>query len=504
MSLGTRGGGGERTRVLVVGGGPAGLAAAARLLERGGRERLRVRLVTLGHHFGGKADSWRDPEGRLVDHGLHAVFGFYTEMRGLLERAGVDLGARLVGNEGQTSVYEPRDGRLHVMDTKRNPLWMLLQGLGYSGLTAAEKRNVARFAAANLDVLLGLRGIEALDDICFTAWCLERGLSPAIVQTSLFRISRIGQMSWPGEISAYSMLKTFAVLARDYRNATYAFCDGGMSERFWQPVVERILSLGGEVELLRKLCALELEGNRLRGALFADPDPSGHELSERPPGPAFDRRVPTMAGTGEVDRDFDHLICTIPVTAFQELNPGDAAFWRRPELAALRHLRGVAPLAMQIWHRARVTRRYAGAITGLDGPLPVLHDTKHTIREHREDPRYGAVLYFAGQETGYERFSDKDHLSLCLRNVSRLPGFEGIDRAGILHAQVIHHRGAHKRYFYTEPGIQRFRPRARTSIDNLWLAGDWVRTDLDFPCMESAVRSGIAAADAVLERSRRP
>ena len=35
--------------------------------------------------------------------------------------------------------------------------------------------------------------------------------------------------------------------------------------------------------------------------------------------------------------------------------------------------------------------------------------------------------------------------------------------------------------------------------DTLWLAGDWVRSELDFPCMETAVRTGLAAADAVLK-----
>jgi hypothetical protein len=266
-------------------------------------------------------------------------------------------------------------------------------------------------------------------------------------------------------------------------------------------VVEHILALGGEVELHRKLCGLRVEGRRLTGAVFAEPDPDGHELSSRPPGqPVFERFVPTRPATRLLDTDFDHLICTIPATAFQELNAGDDGFWRIPDFAHVPKLRGVAPMALQIWHRASVTRRYPGVITGLEGPLPVLHDVKHTVRDYRQDPRYGAVLYFAGQETGYEHLSDEDHLALCLKNVARLPGYESIDRGGVLHFQVLRHRAAHKRYFYTEPGVQRFRPHLRTSIENLWLAGDWVRSQLDFPCMETAVRTGLAAADAVLKK----
>jgi uncharacterized protein with NAD-binding domain and iron-sulfur cluster len=486
--------------VLVVGGGPAGLAAAARLLERAGSARCRVRLATLGHHVGGKASSWRDPQGRLIDHGLHITIGWYTEMKGLLRRAGVDVEAHLVQNEGHTFIYEPRDDRVHDLALRRNPIMVLAQGLGYTGLTAAEKRSIARFVLGNLGVFLGLQDIEPLDDVCFTAWCLAKGLRPSIVQTNAFRMSRTGQMSWPGEISAYSMLKTLGVVGRDYKSTRYAFCDGGMSERFWQPLVEHIASLGGEIHLYRNLVGLKLGGGRVVGAVFAEPDPAGHELSTRPSGRSvYETVVPSKPGSQVMDTDFDHLISTIPVTAFQLLNPHDRQLWSIPELARLREIRGVAPLALQVWHRERVTRRYPSAIAGLDGPLGYVLDTKHVIREHREDPRYGSVLYFVGQEAGYEHFSDEAHLALCLRNLARLPGFEAIDRRGVIHYQVIRSRAAHKRYFYTEPGIQRFRPHTRTSLPNLWLGGDWVRSELDFPCMETAVRTGIAAADAVLE-----
>jgi monoamine oxidase len=49
--------------------------------------------------------------------------------------------------------------------------------------------------------------------------------------------------------------------------------------------------------------------------------------------------------------------------------------------------------------------------------------------------------------------------------------------------------------FRGAPGTARLRPAARTSLDNLYLAGAW--TDTGWPAtMESAVRSGLAAAAA--------
>ena len=53
------------------------------------------------------------------------------------------------------------------------------------------------------------------------------------------------------------------------------------------------------------------------------------------------------------------------------------------------------------------------------------------------------------------------------------------------------------------PGFESARPVAKTRMRGVYLAGDWTRTGL--PCsMESAVRSGGLAAEAVLWEERRP
>jgi zeta-carotene desaturase len=51
--------------------------------------------------------------------------------------------------------------------------------------------------------------------------------------------------------------------------------------------------------------------------------------------------------------------------------------------------------------------------------------------------------------------------------------------------------------FSPEPGVDRWRPPQKMSVDNLFLAGDWTRTS--WPAtMEGAVRSGYLAAEALL------
>jgi hypothetical protein len=54
------------------------------------------------------------------------------------------------------------------------------------------------------------------------------------------------------------------------------------------------------------------------------------------------------------------------------------------------------------------------------------------------------------------------------------------------------------RYVLALPGSAQHRIGAGESgFDNLWLAGDWVRTGLDLGCIESAVMAGLQAARAL-------
>jgi uncharacterized protein with NAD-binding domain and iron-sulfur cluster len=56
--------------------------------------------------------------------------------------------------------------------------------------------------------------------------------------------------------------------------------------------------------------------------------------------------------------------------------------------------------------------------------------------------------------------------------------------------------------FRQAPGTKALRPGASTGLDAMWLAGAW--TDTGWPdTMESAVRSGIAAAEGVLDLPER-
>ncbi|MBK8254818.1 MAG: NAD(P)-binding protein [Polyangiaceae bacterium] len=76
-----------RTRVAIVGGGCASLAAAFELTRPNAPEQFEVTVYQMGHRLGGKGASGRGSSGRIEEHGLHLWLGFYENAFRLMREA---------------------------------------------------------------------------------------------------------------------------------------------------------------------------------------------------------------------------------------------------------------------------------------------------------------------------------------------------------------------------------------------------------------------------------
>jgi uncharacterized protein with NAD-binding domain and iron-sulfur cluster len=459
-------------KVIIVGGGLAGLSAGIKLLEK--RPDTQVTLYNMGHHMGGKIASHRDEDGYNIDHGFHAIQMNAQRLLGLMERAGVDRERDLVPDRGTYFYQEP--GRMSGPDIP---------------MDEAEMQAVANqmaFLGQHQETILTDPDIEKYDDISWTDWMLERGYDEELTKTRGFRFSIDALFNWPYEISTYINFVSIRLLGGI---GGYYLTNGSYGEVIVDRLVDYFRKLGGRIEMYHKLTEVEHDGQRVTGLHFARPDYLFHDHGSE----EWERSVQVLPGNVLID-DFDAAILTLPVDSFRELNSEDSLFWQG--FPGIENLRSVSTLSWQMWTEEKVLPVDC-CINTLDEPLPMVIDYKNLRDEYRNNDKIGSALEWVGQENSFEEVSDEEIKALTLECFLTIPGAKDPRDKGITHESFRRNGSNHKRYLLTDPGTLKFRPHKETHFENMFLAGDWIRNEVDVPTMEGTVCSGYAAVDALLE-----
>lgn len=484
-------------RVLVIGAGPAGLAAGCHLLEQG-KGRVEVKLIHMGHHLGGKAGGHRDEKGRFIEHGWHMVVGFYDRMRALMKRAGIDEREALMSLRNESHPYEPRDGRLHHFSGGGSRVEFAGRfAFGYTGLAAEDKPGFSHFFSNAYATAWSGEDLTRHDDICFNTWAIERGLRPHMTKYSLFRFTREAYFNFPEQISAYHVLQSMKFID-DSHGAEQFVATGPYSEVIWQPIADYFERLGGVRTPYMMATDWVWNGRTITGVRCVRPDSRGHHEGTTS---WTTEEVPPAPQTEQVLSDFDYVISTIPHAVFVKMNRSDARMWSSAYFSRLLNLRSATTVSMLLWLKKKnVLAKYRGPIFGFPAPLGIVVNMTPYWKEYRDHPEVGTVLEFVGQEAGFERWTDQQIIDFTIDNFSRCADIGDLRAAGVVDVELHRNKSDFERLLLCDPGTNQFRPGPKTPFRNLFLAGDWVRNEVDLVCMEGAIVSGENAAKLVLEQ----
>jgi squalene-associated FAD-dependent desaturase len=431
-------------RVVVVGGGLAGLAAATGLLRRGHE----VTLVEARARLGGATFSF-ERDGLAVDNGQHVLLRCYTEYRAFLDVLGV--GDRI---DMQDRFHVPvlaADGRR--AELRRNnlpaPLHLGATLAGYRLLGPADRARVLMAAA----MLRTLNPADPrLDERSFADWLVAHGQRPKA-------------------IDALWDLITVAALNTDAAHASLALC----AMVFRTALLERADAADIGVPTLP---LGELHGDAAHRYL------TGHGATVLMHTPV--RAVRPVRDGFEVVLDGDTLaadavVVAAPPEATAAVLPAGAL--DRPErLAEL----GAAPIVnVHVVYDRRVTTDPFTAVVG--SPVQWVFD--RTAIAGQPEGQYLAVSVSAAQ-----RWIDTPTAGLREVFLPELASlFPAARSAGVDRFFVTRERRA---TFRQVPGSARLRPVARTTLPGCVLAGAWTATGWP-DTMEGAVRSGNEAAGLV-------
>ncbi|MET9296545.1 hydroxysqualene dehydroxylase HpnE [Streptomyces sp. NPDC003077] len=442
---------------VVIGGGLAGVTAALALADAGAR----VTLVEARPRLGGLVFSFRrrSPVGELtVDNGQHVYLRCCTAYDWFLDR----LGARhLVPLQDRMDVPVLDADRMRLGRLRRTalpvPLHLAKSLALYPHLSLAERAAVGRAA-------LALKGLDpddpALDRADFAGWLRRHGQSDRAVEALWDLVGVATLNARAGDASLGLAAKVFK---------TGLLSDPGAADIGWAHVPL------GEVHDTRARAALERAGVRValraRAAAVSRTDEGGW-------------RVAVESGPdGREQLDADAVVLAVPQRETHALLP-DGSLADPGRLLDI----GTAPiLNVHVVYDRKVLRRPFFAAVG--SPVQFVFD--RTDASGLTGPgQYLAVSQSAAQEE-----IDLPVAELRARYLPELerllPAARG---AGVRDFFVTRERTA---TFAPTPGVGALRPAARTQNPGLYLAGAWTATG--WPAtMESAVRSGLAAAREAL------
>lgn len=423
--------------VVVIGGGLAGLAAAARLATTGHR----VTILESRQRLGGRAGSFTDAQsGQLVDACQHVSMGCCTELAAFAELVGI---SDLLKPEPVLWFMTP-DRRVtrFAADPLPAPFHLSRAFARVHYLTGADKLRIAWG-------LLCLRLTRSDDDQPLLPWLRRH-----------FQNERTIRRFW--SIVLVSALNE-SVERVGLKYARKVFVDAFMRDRRGFEVQVPTVPLG-------RLYGEELNGWFARNQITL-------ECNARVTGVTMEKdRIHSVTLRDGGVREADAFVSAVPWNRLADWLPAEVV----PPLGEFQS----SPItSVHLWFDRPV----------MDLPHAVLVDCAGQWIFNRGEVApgewYTQVVISASGElraTGHEAAE-----ATILAEFRKL--FPKSESAMLVRSRVI---TEHSATFVPSPGIDRHRPGSKTAIANLFLAGDW--TDTGWPAtMEGAVRSGFIAADAL-------
>ena len=437
----------QRTQVVVVGGGLAGITAALRCVDAG----CAVTLLEARPRLGGLTYSFRRG-GLWVDNGQHVFLRCCTAYRALLDRLGV---SDLVTLQPRLDILIRSPASARPARLRRNglpaPLHLGASMLRYHLLTPIERLRFVRAA-------LALRTVDpadpATDRLSFGGWLAAHQQSPHAV-SALWDLVGVATLNATAAEASLALAATVFQLG--------LLTESTAADVGW--------------------AAVPLQ--RLHG------DPAGRCLAvagaQVRTGCPVTRIEPRGGGWLVVARaaeyQADKLVLAVPPPAAERLLPPESV----PMAAGWSQRLGSAPIVNVhvVYDRPVLSGPF---LAGVDTPIQWVFD--RTGPAGARAGQYLAVSLSAAYDTVDEPVAAvRDRILPALAEL--LPAARD---ARVLQVFVTRERHA---TFRPAPGTASLRPPAHTAVAGLFLAGAWTATG--WPAtMEGAVRSGEAAAATLL------
>lgn len=447
---------GTKTDVLIIGGGLAGLTTGIGLLDAG----LDIMVVEKAPILGGRAGSTTDRRtGDSISTGPHIFLSEYPNMLKFMEILGTDR--NIVWQKGKfiTMVDGQKEYTIELA-----PFPPPLQ------FVKSAKANLELFPLK--DVLSNLRTILSamalteeevlkLDHQNALYFLQSMGVTDNYIR-NFWEFTSMSIMNVPLNLCSAGALMRFFGFMVNHRSYAVGFADRGLGEMFAPQAQETITEAGGKVLPETGVKHLLIEDDRVQGAKLED---------------------------GSIIRA-NYVVSALPPSALRNILPVEWIRHSSP-FNQLVHFHPCPYISTYIWFDRKLTDQAFWARVHNPNDLNCdFYDYSNIYQNRRDDNSLITTnCIFSGRAA---HMKSREVVDATIKELSEyLPEAK---KAKVRSWRVNRIPMAIHCPF---PSTENMRAKTRTPVQNLYLAGDWIKTSLP-SSMESACKSGWMAAEAVL------
>ena len=424
-------------KCIVIGGGLAGLAAAARLADNS----IDVTLLESSPKLGGRTYSFLSRNGGYIDNGQHIMMGCYRHTLDFLRT--INALDEIEFQEKLKIHFVDEGGKDYYLDSSRGlyPFNLPAAIMKYKALSLAERLAVLKFFIAEI-FYTG----HKCENLTVEEWLAKGGQSKNTVR-ALWNILAISTLNTGIERGSAEMFRHILheIFLTGKGSARIVFPKNSLSETFSFKAKEFIESRGGRIIISERVTSIEVAGKKA---------------------------VKIITAKNIYDR-FDFVVTAVPVNALNriKLNPQAIKF----KLPRLEH----SPIvSVHLWLKENPFKERFYALTG--SPVHWLFNKGTHIT---------VITSAAGEIINY---SNERITELFCLEIQKYFSYFNISE--IKDSIVIKEKNA---TFIPDGASNLERRNVESPLENLMLAGDW--TDTQIPAtIEGAIKSGIEAAASVL------
>ncbi len=439
----------SRLPVVIIGGGFAGLAAAAQLTEQG----IKVLLLERRAFPGGRAYSFTDKTtGDTIDNGQHLMMGCYHHTLSFLKKIGSLSKLKFQQNPQVDFLSNTHNGEVNHASFKCPSLpapLHLLAGLAKLETIGWSDRLKALRVGLELRRLNGNRTLLA--DITVREWLTRLGQTETM-QSRFWDLVALATLNeTPDRASADMFARVLdQAFMHTRQDSTMVISKVGLSELYTDDARRFIEARGGQVRLNAEVQYIEFNGDCASAVILK----SGERI------------------------EADAIISAVPYFALGPMLPTEIAASR--SLKAALEFTSAPIVSINLWYSKPVTDvEFTGL---LDSRIEWVFN-KNAISGYSQSGFQHLALVISGAHEA-AKLNKEELIALAVTEMGRF--FPAARAQKPVHAFVVREHNATLSHTV---GTARLRPPQKTEFKHFFLAGDW--TDTGLPAtIESAVFSG--------------